>query len=331
MFSTSSSARVRRDSKIHINTAASEQFSQNSSQRSIRLAQLAKEAREVLKPWTKVPTEKLSIFDDKIFNNDLKQHEGVGVLLRMARVDPKSTGNISPAEEAEFLRSMMTLVDEILGFFSTAMIINTLTLAIGIPLTLHEITVPSFESATLAGTEDSGGFAFYLTHFRDPTLMHVFHWIELLLLSVSIWKSSSGILSSFLLSATFSIYLPDQESKLRFVIKRRAELLKAFEGTMWSIITLLGALPFAAAKFSPVGCMVLGIPVIGVHVDFFRVLLPSVGTPVMVYQHLLTKELFEEETDDARGSQQEGCSNFTPQKTPKEKKGFNFFGSGSKK
>ncbi|GMI09781.1 hypothetical protein TrVE_jg10214 [Triparma verrucosa] len=322
MFSTS-----RRDSKIHINT----EFSQNSSQRSIRLAQLAKEAREVLKPWTKVPTEKLSIFDDKIFNNDLKQHEGVGVLLRMARVDPKSTGNISPAEEAEFLRSMMTLVDEILGFFSTVMIINTLTLATGIPLTLHEITVPSFESATLGGTEDSGGFAFYLRYFRDPTLMHVFHWIELLLLSVSIWKSASGILSSLLLSATFSIYLPDQESKLRFVIKRRAELLKAFENCMWSIITLLGALPFAAAKFSPVGCMVLGIPVIGIHVDFFRVLLPSVGTPVMVYQHLLTKELFEEETDDARGTQQEGYSNFTPQKTPTEKKGFSFFGRGSKK
>ena len=118
-------------------------------------------------------SSQLDKFSDPIYNSVLNQHESVGILLRMARVDPKSTGNIIPEEDAEFVRSMMTLIDEIVNFFSTAMVINTLKLANSIPHSLHEITIPPFESATLGGTEadpnkNNGGLAFYIKHFQNP-------------------------------------------------------------------------------------------------------------------------------------------------------------------
>jgi len=49
----------------------------------------------------------------------------------------------------------------------------------------------------------------------------------------------------------------------------------------------------------------------------------QVGVTVMIYQHLFVKELFEEESEPARDNNNNGFSDFTPQKTLKKK--FSFF------
>lgn len=42
--------------------------------------------------------DKLSLYEP-IYNKSLGQHEGVGMLLRMGRLDTKNTGSITPEEE----------------------------------------------------------------------------------------------------------------------------------------------------------------------------------------------------------------------------------------
>lgn len=230
------------------------------------------------------------------------------------------------------------------------MVINTLTLAISIPLSLHEITIPPFESAPLGGTEtdpvnNNGGFTFYLDHL-NPKVMHVLHWIELVFLSISIWKAASGIVSSFLLSATFLIYLPDLESKLRFertafegvrgynVVSYyttwkygcRILRLNSLEQTILTLTLLLRSTAHQPCRSPLLKCMVLVIPVVGFHYDFWVVILPQVAVPVMIYEPLLVKELFEE-TEPKRDNN--GYDDFTPQKSPKKKSSFNFFGRSS--
>jgi len=69
--------------------------------------------------------------------------------------------------------------------------------------------------------------------------------------------------------------------------------------------------------------VLLVIPVIGFHCDFFQGLMLQVGVTVMIYQHLFVKELFEEESEPARDNNNNGFSDFTPQKTLKKK--FSFF------
>ncbi|GMI45982.1 hypothetical protein TrCOL_g5826 [Triparma columacea] len=258
-----------------------------------RLCGLAKEARALLKPWAQMQEDKLSLYEP-IYNKSLGQHEGVGMLLRMGRLDTKNTGSITPEEEREFLRNMLSLADETLGFLSNCMIISTLTLGISIPLSIHEVTLINLESPTLGGS-DEDTLDFYEAWLNRPTIMHAVHIVELILLSYSIWKSSCGILNSLLLYSTLSIYLPDVESKLRFMVLRRDMLLVAFELGLHALISFLCALPLCAAKFSPPASIILCLPFLGFIYYAETESLIKIGNPAMLYQHKLVRELFTEE------------------------------------
>ena len=142
---------------------------------------------------------------------------------------------------------MLSLADETLGFLSNCMIISTLTLGISIPLSIHEVTLINLESPTLGGS-DEDTLDFYEAWLNRPTIMHAVHIVELILLSYSIWKSSCGILNSLLLYSTLSIYLPDVESKLRFMVLRRDMLLVAFELGLHALVSFLCALPLCAGE-----------------------------------------------------------------------------------
>jgi len=262
---------------------------QTATSRAKRLCELAKEARAILKPWAKLPAEELDLFK-KNYDKDLGQHEGTGMLLRMGRLDPKGTGSITPEEEEEFLRNMMTLADECLGFLSNCMIISTLALGIAIPLSLHEITNLDLESPALGGSGD-GTVAIYENWFR-PNAMHVVHILELLCLSYSIYRASNGILNALCLYSVLSIYLPDAESKLRFLVLRRDRLLVAFTLAVHSLEGLFCALPLCAAKFSPPASIVLAIPIIGFNHFFTTNILVKIANPAMLYQHKLARELY---------------------------------------
>ena len=54
--------------------------------------------RDLLKPWAMLPEDKIN-FNEPYFNKTLRQHEGVGMLLRIGRLDPRGTGSITPEEE----------------------------------------------------------------------------------------------------------------------------------------------------------------------------------------------------------------------------------------
>ena len=138
---------------------------------------------------------------------------------------------------------MMTLADETLGFLSNCMIISTLTLGISIPLALHEITYLNLESPSLGGET----IAWY-ENWWDPTAMHAVHIVELIFLSFSIWKCTCGIGHALVLYSTLSIYLPDTESKLRFLVLRRDSLLVAFESAIHALLGFLCALPLSAGE-----------------------------------------------------------------------------------
>ena len=341
----------------------SRDFQHMASSRTDRLCKLARESRALLMPWADMPEEKLSVFNDPVFDKVLKQHEGVGMLLRMGRFDAKGTGEVTPEEEvracesrndwcscslplreplnnsisnslfhslwsslcsaqAEFLNQIMNLADETLGFLSNSMVISTLVCAIGIPLAIHEITIPPFDSPALGGTEDES-FKFY-EKWKNPTIMHILHLLELISLAGCIYKSASGPIHSFLLYSTLSIYLPDPESKLRFLVLRRDQLLVSFSQAANAFLFLLLALPFAAAKFSPPASIIMAVPFIAFCRYFMVDCMASIGEPAMYYQHKLARELLEENAQEGENcGDVAGFGDFLP--TPKEKGKVWFF------
>ena len=251
------------------------------------LCLLAKEAREKLRPWTQLPEDMLGIFEDT-YDKVLGSHEGVGILLRIARIDVQGAGTISDDEMKRLTASFSVMVDEMLGFLSNSMVILTLALAVAVPCILHEVTQVEITSATF-GAGDTSFYSFWV----KPSPMHVFHWLECVLLACAIWRAMSGIFLCFILYSSLSLYLPDIYSKIRFLSVQTKQVLGVWNHLMVSLVLLMLCLPFAASKFSPVAAVCCVIPFFGWFKDFWSETGNCVAIPVMKYQHKLACKLLE--------------------------------------
>mmetsp|Transcript_9549 Transcript_9549/g.19056 ORF Transcript_9549/g.19056 Transcript_9549/m.19056 type:complete len:203 (+) Transcript_9549:287-895(+) len=154
----------------------------------------------------------VTIFE-KTYDKVLGSHEGVGILLRIARIDGQGTGTISDDEMKRLIASFSVMVDEILGFLSNSMVILTLALAVAVPCILHEVTQVEITSATF-GAGDTSFYSFWV----NPSAMHVFHWLECVLLACSIWQAMSGVFLCFILYSSLSLYLPDVYQQDTFLV-----------------------------------------------------------------------------------------------------------------
>ncbi|GMH74420.1 hypothetical protein TrST_g2254 [Triparma strigata] len=274
-----------RASKVHIQMHPSSLHADISVSDKEGLCELAREAREKLRPWTELPDDRVTIFE-KTYDKVLGSHEGVGILLRIARIDGQGTGTISDEEMKRLMASFSVMVDEILGFLSNSMVILTLALAVAVPCILHEVTQVEITSATF-GAGDTEFYSFW----SNPSAMHVLHWLECVLLACSIWQAMSGIFLCFILYSSLSLYLPDVYSKIRFLSVQTKQVLGVWEHLMASLILLMSALPFAASKFSPVAAVCCLIPFLGWFKDFWTQTGRCVAEPVMKYQHKLACKL----------------------------------------
>ena len=125
-----------------------------------RLCALAQHARSQLAPWCSAPlpegvlpgmraheiewnsgVRELMRPTSPWFKafNKVGEHEGCGILLLVAKLDPQGTGRLDPKTVAEFFLNVERTAENVLSFATTSMIVCTLVLAI---VVLEDIAHP---------------------------------------------------------------------------------------------------------------------------------------------------------------------------------------------
>ena len=126
--------------------------------RASRLATEAARVREMLRAWAALdlpngywpgqrpkdmPRNFFRLISGKWwthFQTKLGTTHGVGILMLVARLDTKGTGTLQAAEEAAFIKDADVLVEQLLGFATTSMVIAMLTISIAIPLCVYQLS-----------------------------------------------------------------------------------------------------------------------------------------------------------------------------------------------
>ena len=77
---------------------------------------------------------------------------------------------------------------------------------------------------------------------------------------MTLFASFNAIASCFVMIPSYSFYLPDVESRLRFFVQDHDKIQNVWAYTYGSVALLLLSLPFLAARISPVASMCALIP-----------------------------------------------------------------------
>ena len=93
-----------------------------------------------------------------------------------------------------------------------------------------------------------------------------------ILSALSIYASFKAIAMCFVMIPSYSFYLPDVESRLRFFMQDHEKIQNVWVYTYWSVGLLLLSLPFLAARISPVASTCALIPAASAF-SVFRALL----------------------------------------------------------
>ena len=93
-----------------------------------------------------------------------------------------------------------------------------------------------------------------------------------------------------MLMPTYSIYLPDVESRLRYFMHHYSYVTYVWPYTYFSVGLLLLSLPFLAARISPVASMCAGIPAVSA-VSVFKYTCVAQGDAIANFQLELAKRL----------------------------------------
>lgn len=252
-----------------------------------RLCVLARKARERLREWVAVPLpvgiipgmmqHELEEVPDLLKKaqsmmspmspwfkayGKVGEHEGCGIILIIARVDPQGTGDISRSELEQLNRNVENRAENVLGFITTIMIVSTLSLAVTVPLIIWPLSTsdgvvdnrPQFSPSLGGGWP--GGAEWYAAWLGSPALA-VVHWFEIICLSSSIYIAISGTITGMVLYSNMAIYAPDTQSKLFTMYENYASLSGMFYSGFGSIITLYVGLIFLTARVCPLACLTL--------------------------------------------------------------------------
>ena len=110
-------------------------------------------------------------------------------------------------------------------------------------------------------------------------------------MAISIYNATRAICLCFLLIPTFSWYLPDVESKLRYFHEHQVYVADVWPNAYGSIFFLILAMPFLAARVSPVAAIASALPVLGKFWIFRDAMVRGTGGPVASLQHDIARRL----------------------------------------
>ena len=217
---------------------------------------MAAEARDKLRPWAS--QEKTSTFDP-LYEKKVGAHEGCGGLLRIAALDSTGSGQVTDAEADRFLAESGLLFEEMIHFLNLAALVAALAFTVAIPLAVLNLDgLSTFEAidASLGGARSPGWYKVW----HGARLLHAAHWVGNILIALSVYLSFNAIARCFVMIPSYSFYLPDVESRLRFFTKEYDKIQYVWAYTYFSVALLLLALPFLAARISPVASTCALIP-----------------------------------------------------------------------
>ena len=236
--------------------------------RNARLCALAADSRETLRQWAS--QEKTSTFDP-LYEKGVGAHEGCGGLLRIAALDPTGAGQLTDEEADRFLSESSLLFEEICHFMNIAALVSALAFTVAVPLAVLNLDgLSTFDAidASLGGAQSPGWYKVW----HRARLLHATHWAGQLLLALSVYAAFNAIALCFVMIPSYSFYLPDVESRLRFFMQDHKEIQYVWAYTYGSVALLLLSLPFLAARISPVASMCALIPAASAF-SVFRALL----------------------------------------------------------
>ena len=223
--------------------------------RNARLCALAADSRETLRQWAS--QEKTNTFD-KLYEK-VGAHEGCGGLLRIAARDPTGAGQLTDEEADRFLSESSLLFEEICHFMNIAALVSALAFTVAVPLAVLNLDgLSTFDAidASLGGAQSPGWYKFW----HRARLLHATHWAGHILLALSVYAAFNAIALCFVMIPSYSFYLPDVESRLRFFVQDHDKIQNVWAYTYGSVALLLLSLPFLAARISPVASMCALIP-----------------------------------------------------------------------
>ena len=239
---------------------------------------MAAEARELLKPWASQETTRTF---DKLFEK-VGAHEGCGGLLRIAALDPTGSGQLTDADAEKFLAESSLLFEELIHFLNLAALVAALAFTVAVPLTVLNLDgLSTFDAidSSLGGAQSPAWYKLW----HGPRALHVMHWVGNILSALSIYASFNAIAMCFVMIPTYSFYLPDVESRVRFFMQAYEKIQYVWAYTYGSVALLLLSLPFLAARISPVASMCALIPAASAF-SVFRDLTTSQGDPIANFQ-----------------------------------------------
>jgi hypothetical protein len=212
--------------------------------------------------------------------DSLGQQEGVGLLLLLSSLDVRGTGKLTAAEEELFLEKAAEYLDDTIGYFNSASVVATLTMAIAVPTGLYGLGRfnPNDESLGSGAVQTFSSWA-------SSDAFYPLHWVEGVLIALSIYNATRAICLCFALTEAASFCLPDVEWRLRFFLDKRRLNVEVWTNVFFSIVCLLFGLPFLAARVSPVASICAGLPALGLVRVFVFDMLRNVGTPMARIQH----------------------------------------------
>ena len=256
---------------------------------------MAAEAREKLKAWANQETT--STFDP--LYEKVGAHEGCGGLLRIAVLDPTGSGQLTEAEADRFLWESSQLFEEIIHFLNLAALVAALAFTVAIPLAVLNLdALSTFDEidASLGGARSPGWYKVW----HGPRTLHAMHWVGNILSALSVYAAFKAIALCFVMIPSYSFYLPDVESRLRFFMQDHEKIQNVWVYTYWSVGFLLLSLPFLAARISPVASMCALIPAASAF-TVFRQLVTSRADPMANLQLDIARRLLADGGEVFRG------------------------------
>ena len=118
--------------------------------------------------------------------------------------------------------------------------------------------------------------------------------------ALSIYASFKAIAMCFVMIPSYSFYLPDVESRLRFFMQDHEKIQNVWVYTYWSVGLLLLSLPFLAARISPVASTCALIPAVSAF-SVFRYLLTERADPMANFQLDIARRLMADGGEIFRG------------------------------
>ena len=239
-----------------------------------RLVLISRAAREKLQPLAEIERDEVRI--SKGPHSQLGSHESVGLLLMLAKLNPERP---TKEEVEEYLREGQTGISQALDFVAMCLVILTLCMSIEAPMIVYALMAFDTADPSLG----AGAVTLY-GYWTQPSVAHALHWAECAFMALSLTYALRGIQLGFMLYSSLALYLPEMEDKLRFALEMHRTLMNMWVSGTCTMLWFFLALPFVAARVSPVAsfCAVCPLAVFCMHFRFGLFPIAMIGAKLQV-------------------------------------------------